>query len=276
MDHFTDGVAWVNDKGILEYINPSFSQHFGIIQEQALSTHWQKVFSEQSIGIACHEQQRMIETGKASFEAMAKNSDKELFPILVTLIKGTRRKGKHSGFYFYTKDLTEQKEAQREATQKHKELRQLFDNLPIIVFYKDNADNIVRTNKLASDLLGKDVSEVEGKSALDIFPEKYQDYFKDDIAVLRSRTPKHGIVEEFYHPDGQKSWIKTDKIPFKDPVNSEDRILSISQDITMMKLAEIKQEKLIHDLKNTNKELERFAYICSHDLQGAYALGSKL
>ena len=39
------------------------------------------------------------------------------------------------------------------------------------------------------------------------------------------------------------------------------------QDITARKDAELEREKLIDRLANSNEELERFAYVCSHDMQ---------
>ncbi len=43
--------------------------------------------------------------------------------------------------------------------------------------------------------------------------------------------------------------------------------LVVAQDITDRKLAEIKLEETMERLKSSNQELEKFAYVASHDLQ---------
>jgi PAS domain S-box-containing protein len=49
--------------------------------------------------------------------------------------------------------------------------------------------------------------------------------------------------------------------------NKPLRIFGIFQDVTEIKLAEIEREKLVHNLRLRNDELEQFAYVASHDLQ---------
>jgi len=46
-----------------------------------------------------------------------------------------------------------------------------------------------------------------------------------------------------------------------------NRLFGIFQDVTENKIAEAVREKLVHDLRLRNDELEQFAYVASHDLQ---------
>jgi signal transduction histidine kinase len=56
-------------------------------------------------------------------------------------------------------------------------------------------------------------------------------------------------------------------VPLTNSSNVIDRILLVTQNITESKIAETERERLIKDLKSQNEELQRFAYIISHNLR---------
>lgn len=56
-------------------------------------------------------------------------------------------------------------------------------------------------------------------------------------------------------------------VPLRNSSNDVDRILLVTQNITESKIAESERERLIKDLKSQNEELQRFAYIISHNLR---------
>lgn len=56
-------------------------------------------------------------------------------------------------------------------------------------------------------------------------------------------------------------------VPLTNSSNQIDRILLVTQNITESKIAESERERLIKDLKSQNEELQRFAYIISHNLR---------
>lgn len=69
------------------------------------------------------------------------------------------------------------------------------------------------------------------------------------------------MESEFVFPDGRKEWFELSIQPVPEGV------FILSMDITGRKKAEINLVKFANDLKRSNTELERFAYIASHDLQ---------
>jgi PAS domain S-box-containing protein len=140
------------------------------------------------------------------------------------------------------------------------EFRVVFDAVPSRIWYKDDKNTILRLNKAAAESMGMEVEDVEGKSTYDLFGDAAKSYHEADLRVIQSGEALRGLVEPYTPNDGDPGWVKTDKIPFNDPVANEPRILVVSQDIT-------EQEENAALLRNINNNLDEFASMVSHDLQ---------
>jgi len=84
---------------------------------------------------------------------------------------------------------------------------------------------------------------------------------------MRSGKPLVGREEKETWPDGSVTWVSTTKQCLRDEKGEVIGTFGISRDITARKKAE---EELAHktvELVRSNKELQEFAYIASHDLQ---------
>ncbi|EKB49222.1 PAS domain S-box protein [Cecembia lonarensis] len=94
---------------------------------------------------------------------------------------------------------------------------------------------------------------------------KYGDYisnelrkYLDKVLLGESVMFEVFINEQYYLKSG---------VPLENNSGEIDRILLVTQNITETKLAEEEREQLIRDLKSQNEELQRFAYITSHNLR---------
>ena len=72
---------------------------------------------------------------------------------------------------------------------KEEMLQSLFDNLPFKIVFKDENNAILRLNNLAAQSLGGIVSDFEGKSVYNLFPQRAKKYHEDDLEVLKSSKP---------------------------------------------------------------------------------------
>ena len=74
------------------------------------------------------------------------------------------------------------------------------------------------------------------------------------------------IEEEADLIDGHHTFI-ANKFPIYDSNGKPYGVGSISTDITERKLLEEQKKTTMDELRRSNEELERFAYVSSHDLQ---------
>ena len=155
---------------------------------------------------------------------------------------------------------------ERVASQKE-ELRLILDNVPARILYKDDKNRILRLNQRAADSMGLSVEEAEGADCYELFPEMAAKYHADDLEVLQSNEPKLGIIERYTPQNGGHGWVRTDKVPFVNRKTGERHVLASIVDITELKQAETQLAAQAEDLRRSNAELEKFAYVASHDLK---------
>lgn len=114
----------------------------------------------------------------------------------------------------------------------------LLELIPAMVWYKDTHNRIVRANRRAAESINKTVAEVEGQSTYDLYPEEAEKYYQDDLEVITSGQPKLGIVELYRTASGEKRWVQTDKVPYRNAQGSVMGVLVLAQDISERRRAE--------------------------------------
>ena len=158
-------------------------------------------------------------------------------------------------------------DARRKVEDKQAEVDRILNTVPVRIWYKDDQNRILRLNQKAADSMNLTIEQAQGASTYALFPAMAKKYHEDDQRVIASGEPEFGIVEQYTPVDGPRGWTSTDKIPFKDEVTGEPRLLVVSQDITPIMDAQRNLELQAEELRRTNHDLDHFAYIASHDLR---------
>lgn len=136
------------------------------------------------------------------------------------------------------RDVGARVEAETYLRRQQIEQQTLLDLIPAMVWYKDAHNRILRTNRRAAESINKTVAEVEGQSTYDLYPDEAEKYHQDDLEVIVSGRPKLGIVELYRTGPGEKRWVQTDKVPYRDVDGTVLGVLVFAQDITDRKRAE--------------------------------------
>lgn len=126
---------------------------------------------------------------------------------------------------------------------------------------------IVYVNEAFTRLTGYSNEEAIGKS-----PHFLQGKNTDRLELDKIRQAMeqgNSFVGELlnYTKEGKEFWIDINIAPLMDDDGKIVQFAAVQRDITDRKHAQVDREKLIDELTDSNEELERFAFVCSHDLQ---------
>jgi len=113
-----------------------------------------------------------------------------------------------------------------------------LDEVPAMIWFKDAENRILRANRAAAESVGLPVDAIEGRSTYDLYPEEAAAYYADDLEVIRSGSPKTGIIEQLTTAAGEKRWVRTDKIPYRAADGTVVGVVVFAVDITAQKSAE--------------------------------------
>ena len=135
----------------------------------------------------------------------------------------------------------------------------IMSNIPDLLFVKDEQFRIVEANPAFLNVYPENMRDsVIGTTTLEKYDKEEADGFlKHDKAALKDGFSE--TEEKITFPDGKTRTLFTKKVRFANR-NNESFILGIGRDITDKKKAE-------EEILRSNVELERFAYVASHDLQ---------
>ena len=158
-------------------------------------------------------------------------------------------------------DITDKKKAEEDL----KRHAALLDVSNEAIFSFDMKEGILSWNQGAEKLYGYNYKDAKGKISHDLlktkFPLEFNEYKKNLLndkkwsgeLIHQTKDDKEIIVEshqQLIHDDTGKNII-----------------IETNRDITERKANEEKMKSTMEELRRSNKELEQFAYVSSHDLQ---------
>ena len=160
-----------------------------------------------------------------------------------------------------SRDITDIKNTILALDQSEEQFRTVVEYSSVGTALVDMEGCLIRGNKTLSDILGYKQEELAGKDFQTItHPED-----KDTGLLMRERLLKgeldnYRIEKRYYHKSGSVVWVLLSVALVNNPDGTPRHFIYQIQDITELKHAE-------EELMRSNTELERFAYIASHDLQ---------
>jgi PAS domain S-box-containing protein len=171
------------------------------------------------------------------------------------------------------RDITDRKRAEKSLQREQEFQRTLLDNLADGVVACDAKGTLILFNRVAREWHGMD--------PLSIPPEEwgrhYDLYESDGITLMAARNVPllrsfcgetlHDVEMSIVAKGQPPRYILASSCPFFDAQHNLLGAVAVMHDITERKHAEEKLSKTVDSLNASNRDLEQFAYIASHDLQ---------
>ncbi len=225
------------------------------------------------------EEMEMLKSGQGLSEhegpTLDKSREQQNRWISTTKVILRDAQGKVTGFIGLGLDITARKHAEEALVRERTLMRTLIDSLPDAIYAKDLGGRKTMANPAdLKNLRYKTEAEVIGKSDFDLFPKDIAEKFwADDQKVIQGQ-PVLNREEHFFNEAGRKCWLLTSKLPLRDQDGKITGLVGIGRDITERKQAEDalrsserKLRQFTVQLERSNRELQDFAYVASHDLQ---------
>jgi PAS domain S-box-containing protein len=263
-------VFYIHDiqKSQMIYVSPAYEQVWGrtceSLYEKPLSFVDAILSGDRERVLASFKQQRRGEPAEVEYRIVRPDGSMRWISSRSYPIKG--KNGTPYRIVGVAEDITERKHVEEELRKSESRYKMLVDNLPQKVFLKDRSMVYISCNKSFVQDLGVTIKEFGGKTDYDFFPKELADKYRaDDTRIMEAGAAE--AFDEGYIKDGQGLIVHTVKTPIRDENGEVVGLLGIFWDITEQRLDEAKLKKTLDDLERSNKELEQFAYVASHDLQ---------
>jgi PAS domain S-box-containing protein len=230
-----------DSKGSYLLVNKALADLYNTDIDQIIGKADAEFLEESHVERISADDREVIEKGIEKYipEEYIKDSHGNVRILQVTKIPFYFEDEKKAGLLGIGIDITERVHDKNILEENRMMLRQIIDLLPHQIYLKDSNMRFLLVNKTVSDLHGKTIGEIIGKTDFDLFP-------KDEAAGFRRveeeviSTGKTRFIKDEYstNPDGSMRVMNTIKIPFYLTNKKEMGILGINIDITEAKMAE--------------------------------------
>ncbi|MEM9648043.1 MAG: PAS domain S-box protein [Bacteroidota bacterium] len=176
--------------------------------------------------------------------------------------------GVYQGHLWSYNDVTLRKNYRRNLEIQKEKYGSIIANMNLGLVEVDIDGNILMVNQSFSDMIGYTTDELIGRNLYEAMP-----IISSEVDELKLQTKKKGEgISDSYEvavkvANGEKRFWLVSGAPRYDDAGNVIGSIGVHLDITDQKSLELQKENLLRELEASNKGLQEYAHIVSHDLK---------
>lgn len=268
----TDVIMIVSKSYYIKYKSPAFFSVFGYSGDDMEAHNLFECIYEEDVVNLDRQLQQIIEEGEntgAKFELRGKRKDGQLLYLSVS-VKNMTSEPSVAGLLIVAQDKTESKLAEMALRQSEERYRKLLNDINDGFYLTDKEGVLVFVNNALVRMFGASNSEeLLGTKVFNLVRPDARDEMKKlfDNDVRNGEGREEGLEVPVIKLNGEVAVVLVRTGIVLNEGGDIDGTRGLVNDITEAKQNEERINNYMDELKRSNEELDKFAYVVSHDLQ---------
>jgi PAS domain S-box-containing protein len=257
-----EAIVLVDDGGRVVRANPEFTRIFGYAESEVLGESLNDLIVPEELRAEAREVTRArSQRGNLNFETVRTRKDGIRVPVSVMRVPvPADAEGSRTAEYAIYRDITERKRAEETVRRSEKQLRDVIETIPAMVWstFPDGTADFF--NQRWQEFTGLSLEESLGwEWTAPVHPEDYEQYLGKWRASIAAGQPLEAEVRFRRAADGEYRWCLDSGVPLRDEQGNVLKWYGIVTDIDERKHAEglLAGEKRILDMVARGDSLAR-------------------
>jgi PAS domain S-box-containing protein len=234
-----DPLVTISPQGKITEVNKATELVTGLPREHLIGSDFSDCFTEPEK--AREGYRKVISQGfLRDYPLTIRHTSGRLTDVLYNAAVYRSESGKMQGVFAAARDITGRRRAEQALQESQQMLQSVLDAIPVRVFWKDLDSNFLGCNRpFALDAGLQSPEEIIGKNDFELgWAEQADSYRSHDRSVMETGVSKLGYEEPQTTPDGDKIWLRTNKVPLRDAEGRIKGVLGTYENITKSKRME--------------------------------------